>query len=168
MQRYIPILIFIVVLFGTLTFFKRDREVDPAGDPAIRMWGPCILFLLIAAFFLWRTFQDLTDPFLQKHPENACVDVLFIFVGLMATLWNYVFTVSLKTGSIEYRVLFRRRNYPLTSVLSISRPKRGSPSVQLLGGGKITLPSVASGVPYFLDALSTQIVSIKRSPSPGS
>jgi hypothetical protein len=168
MQRYIPILIFIVVLIGTLTFLKRDREVDAAGDPTIRMWGPSVLFLLVVVFFLWRTFHDLTDPLLQKHPENALVDVLFILVGLIATLWNYVFTVSLKAGGVEYRVLFQRKSYPLTSVINISRPKRGSIAVQLLGGGKITLPSVASGVPYFIDSLSTQIESIKRTPSPSS
>ena len=157
MRHFLPIIIFGVVLMITLNFLKRDREVDAAGNPTVRMWGPCVLFLLVAGFFLWRTLHHLEEPFFQQYRENSYVDAVFVIVGLLAAVWNYYFKITLTPVGIEYRVLFATKLYSLPSVVNVPRNDRGRGGIQLSEGGKIALPSVASGVPYFLKSLAAQV-----------
>jgi hypothetical protein len=164
MQRFLPLILFVIVAFVALNFFKREREMDATGNPIIRNWGSSILFLLITIFLIVIAVRNLSDPFHQRYPENTYVEVAGGILGLVATLLSFYFRFTLTKDRIEMRVVpFFKKSYLLSSVIKVPSYTRGRLAIELAGGGKIELLAVYSGVPYFLKGVSAQIERQKKS-----
>jgi hypothetical protein len=158
MQRFLPLILFVIVAFVALNFFKRERETDATGNSIVRNWGSSILFLLITIFFVVIAVRNLSDPFHQRYPENTYVEAGCGVLGLFATLLSLYFRFTLTTDRIELRVVpFFKKSYLLSSVIKVPSYTRGGTAIELAGGGKIRLLAVYSGVPYFLKSVSAHI-----------
>jgi hypothetical protein len=158
MQRYGPLILFVIVVLVSLNLIKRDREVDSLGNPIVRSWGAFALFLLGVAFWLVTLLRNLGDPFHQRHPENSYVEAACGVVTLVAALLSFYFRITLTADHIELRgIPFFKKSYPLSSVIEVPSYKRGWLAIRLMGGNKILLHAPYSGVPYFLKSLSARI-----------
>src|SRR5579862_4541293 len=99
---------------------KRDREVDSAGNPSLRMWSTCVLGVIGGCLFLWFTLKHLGDPFYQRHPENIGVDVFFCVFGFLVAAWGCYSNITLTDTAITARYLpFIKRVYPIADVKAV-------------------------------------------------
>ena len=150
----IPLITIVLVLLTSLV--KRDREVDPAGNPTLRVWSVCLIGGALSLFFLWMTLKHLHDPFYIRNPERY-IEASFCAFGMLVFGYSLFYKVTLTTTAIEVWYLpFLTRVYPIAGV-EIKSMSKASAMVHFRNGQRLLVSRLYSGGPFFLENLRTLV-----------
>jgi hypothetical protein len=118
--------------------------------------------VLCSLFWAWVTLKNLQDPFHQRHPENTVVEASFFLFSVAGAFWFYYFKIILTPNSIVVKYLPSiSKTYPLSDVASVNRGGKFNVSVRMKGGRNVGLGVMASGAPYFFEALDAAVKGVQ-------
>lgn len=144
-------------------FIRRDRELDPHGNPRLIYLAPRIgmplLTLAAAAAGTAIALQARHSPARDDFAATCLLFGVIVAGSGLASLYFMGARVTLTDSAIVTRdMLFRTRSYPLESIVAWRRLEKPQVViVEFAGGKKLKFYAMYSGLKFFLAELERRV-----------
>jgi hypothetical protein len=141
---------------------RRAKEISPEGRPLLRYFGPAVVLLCSATFWIVKIFQGMSSGEFDRYPDDLYVNYFVVGFSLVGGLWFLLgWKTTLTDEAIEHSMWpFPPLRYFFRDVISV---KRGATmSLEFAKGRRFGALPFTSGRKFFVDSLDVRLKEIGK------